>query len=95
MIEYWYIDYWLCAHMNVIIIQDFDCVDYFIFILQDPPNISLVCDVATKTVTLNGVQLNHNRYRRGSNALEGLHNHMKNATPSKWCGIMPWQVSFV
>ncbi|PIK38273.1 hypothetical protein BSL78_24893 [Apostichopus japonicus] len=61
--------------------------------MQDPPNISLY--VTTREVTLNGIQLNRYRCRRGSNSLEGLHAHMVNAVPSQRCGIMPLQVYLI
>ncbi|PIK55913.1 hypothetical protein BSL78_07183 [Apostichopus japonicus] len=61
--------------------------------MQDPPNISLY--VTTREVTLNGIQLNKYRCRRGSNSLEGLHAHMVNAVPSQRCGIMPFQVYLI
>ena len=67
-------------------------LDFFVF-TQDPPGIQLY--VATKVVTINGVQLNKYRCRRGSNSLEGLHSHMYNAIPSRRCGITPFQVSTV
>ncbi|PIK46808.1 hypothetical protein BSL78_16307 [Apostichopus japonicus] len=61
--------------------------------MQDPPNISLY--VTTRVVTLNGIQLNKYRCRRGSNSLEGLHAHMVDAVPSQRCGIMPFQVYLI
>ncbi|XP_038074869.1 uncharacterized protein LOC119742771 [Patiria miniata] len=61
--------------------------------MQDPPNIQLY--VATKVVTINGVQLNRYRCRRGSNTLEGLHAHLLHAIPSKRCGIIPFQVYLI
>ncbi|XP_013407000.1 uncharacterized protein LOC106171268 [Lingula anatina] len=61
--------------------------------LQDPPGIPLY--VTTKTVSINGVDVQKYRCRRGSNALEGLHSHLVNAIPSKRCGIMPFQVYLI
>ncbi|XP_024153930.2 uncharacterized protein LOC112162354, partial [Oryzias melastigma] len=61
--------------------------------MQDPPGIPLY--ISTKVVTLNGVELNRYKCRRGTNALEGLHAHLPRAVPSQRCGIMPFQVYLI